>query len=754
MIQVGTLLGSYEILSPLGKGGMGAVWRARDQKLAREVAIKTLPEEFARDGERLARFKREARILASLNHPNIATIYDIGEDAGVPYIAMEHIDGRTLRQVLSEGPLAEDPLIGYARQIAEGLTEAHQAGIVHRDLKPENVLVRADDYVKILDFGLAKHQPPLGGDSQATTVSSEDTSPGAILGTVAYMSPEQAKGLSVDFRSDQFAFGVILYELATGAPAFLRDTAAETLSAILRDEPEIEGRVSPSLAEVVGRCLGKEPEERYADTGELAERLALSRDVGAPVSPPSVPAIAVLPFNYLSPQASDEYFSDGLTEEIITDLSRVRAMKVISQKSAIQLKGSEKDLPTIGRELGVDYLLQGSVRRAGHQLRVTAQLIDLDSDAHVWADKYDGTMDDIFAIQEQIAGNIVDALKVQLSAEEDRRISERPIDDAQAFDCYLRARYEYSRGTREGVDAALRYVDQGLEIVGPNALLYAAKGNAYFHLSYIDTFRHREHLRVCRHWAEKILELEPDAARGHSLLGLVLFDLFETVEGLRHMERAFELDPNDVDNLGWLSVFYASVGNPERSDYFYGLLVVRDSLNPFTQFVGGMCDLLADRMDGAATRFEKAYSASPQTPQFRTAYAQVLACQGKADEAIELLAPFEAAGESHSWTTLGLILKSSLKADRVGVAGLVSEELETAFRTDLLFALMLAERYAVLGDKERACEWLEIAVEGGFWNSRFLESDPLLRNLQGEPDLARVIDRARAKTERLDSFVR
>ena len=754
MIQAGTQIGSYEILSPLGKGGMGRVWRARDQRLAREVAIKTLPEEFARDEERLARFKREARILASLNHPSIATIYDIGEDAGVPYMAMECIDGRTLRQVLSEGALAEERLIRYARQISEALTDAHRAGIVHRDLKPENVMVRSDDYVKILDFGLAKQQPPLDPDSQATTVSSEHTNPGTILGTIAYMSPEQAKGLSVDFRSDQFAFGSVLYELATGVPAFLRDTAAETLSAILRDEPDIEGRIRPSLAAVLGRCLAKEPEERYADTGELARMLALGPDVAATVSTRSVPSIAVLPFNYLSPQASDEYFSDGLTEEIITDLSRVRAMKVISQKSAIQLKGSEKDLPTIGKELSVDYLLQGSVRRAGDQLRVTAQLIDLVSDTHVWADKYDGTMDDIFAIQERIAGNIVDALKVQLSAEENRRISERPIDNAQAFDCYLRARYEYSRGTREGVDAALHYVDRGLEIVGPNALLYAAKGNAYFHLSYIDTFRHREILQICRRWADKILEKEPDSARGHALLGLVLFDLFETVEGIRHMERAFELDSNDADNLGWLSLFHAVLGQSQRSDYLFGLLVARDSLNPFTQFVGGMCDLLADRIDGSATRFAKAYATSPENPNYRTAYAQILASQGKVDEAVELLAPFDEAGDFHSWTTLGLILKHALEGNSTRVAELVTEELEAAFRTDLLFALMLAERYAVLGDRESACEWLEIAVDGGFWNFRFLESDPLLRDLQGDQALARLVDRARGKTKRLDSFVR
>ena len=751
-LSPGARLGPYEILSPLGAGGMGEVYRARDTKLEREVAIKVLPEAFAADAERMARFEREARAASALNHPNIVTIYGFGEQGGTAYIAMELVEGTTLRALIDAGSIPAERLIRYATQIAEGLAKAHGAGIVHRDLKPENIIISQDDYVKILDFGLAKLELSSQNEgSEAPTVDKGDTTPGTILGTLAYMSPEQAKGVSVDFRSDQFSMGAILHEMATGKSPFRRDTPAETLSSILRDEPETLRNTPSTLASVVARCLAKRSEDRYASTSDIAEELRSASRESSSSAARSMPSIAVLPFNNLSPDPDNEYFSDGLTEEIITDLSKVRAMKVVSQKSAMRLKGSEKDLRTIGKELRVDYVLQGSVRRAGDNLRVTAQLIDVDNDEHLWAEKYTGTMEDVFAIQEKLSRTIVQALKVQLSSEEDRGIAEKPIDNAQAYDCYLRARHEYSRATHESVEAALRCLDEGLEIVGPNALLYAAKGYAYFNLAVIDSFRHREYLETCREWAEKIFELEPDSARGHGLLGLALADLFETVEGIRHMERAFELDPNDLDNLCWLSTFYALVGRHEKSASLTALLLERDGLNPWNQWTAAFVHLSMGRLDDAQRFVEKAYAMDPEGPIYRMGYAWILASRGRPDEAIERLAPLEKAQQSHNWTTLGLTLKYALEGDGTRFAELVTEELQAAFRTDMLYAFMLAERYALLGEKELALGWLEVAIEGGFWNSDFLKSDPLLRNLQGEPELTRLVELAREKSKQLDA---
>lgn len=752
LLEPGTRLASYEILALIGAGGQGEVYEAKDRSLGRRVAIKVLPAEMASDADRLRRFEREARAASALNHPNIVTIHEFGKQGGTTYIAMELVEGMTLRALIEKGPIPTDKLLRYATQIAEGLAKAHDASLVHRDLKPENIIISNDDYIKILDFGLAMLQAfPQDVGSAVSTMEKGNTTPGAIVRTLAYMSPEQAKGYGVEFRSDQFSMGVIFYEMATGKPVFRRDTAAETLSSILRDEPKPLSEVPASLASLVRRCLAKQPEERYGATSDIVQELrGMSRD-GEHSTVRSGPSIAVLPFKNLSSDADNEYFSDGLTEEIITDLSKVRSMKVISQTSAMRLKGTEKDLRTIGRELSVDYVLPGSVRRAGNNLRVTAQLIGVENDEHVWAEKYRGTMDDVFEIQETVSRKIVDALNVQLTSEEDRGIAEKRIDNVQAYDCYLRARHEYSRMTREGIEAALRYLDEGLAIVGPNALLYAAKGRAYLNLAIIDTDRHHELLETCREWAEKVFELEPDSARGHGLLGFVLHDFFETVEGIRHMERAYELDPNDFDNLIFLCGAYGwSVGRHEKTSSFVARLVELDGMNPFSQWMAASCTLYMDRVDEAERLFEKAYALDPEAPNNRTAYAEMLASRGDTNEAIEILTPFENASMSHAWITLGLILKYALEKNRAKATELITEELEARCRTDLLYAWKLAERYVLLGEKEKALSWLEVAIEGGFWNYGFLKSDPLLRDLQGEPELDRLIELAREKSKQLD----
>ena len=417
----------------------------------------------------------------------------------------------------------------------------------------------------------------------------------------------------------------------------------------------------------------------------------------------------------------------------------------------MRFKGTDKDLRTLGRELHVSYILQGSVRRASNNLRVTVQLVDIDRDEHLWAEKYRGTLDDVFQIQETVSRSIVDALKVQLTSDEDRRLAEKPIADARAYDCYLRARHEYSRATREGVEAALRYLDEGLEIVGPNAMLFAAKGHAHFNLAIADTLRHREYLGICRKWAEKVSALEPDSARGHALLGAAMADSFEVVEGIRHMERAFELEPNDLDNLSWLTIFHAIVGHHERSARIATLLLERDRLNPFSLFITAFfVHLFRGQLDEAERLVAKAHAMDPEVPIYRTGYAQVLASRGRTHDAIELLAPFERTPPSHAWGILGLILKHALEGDESRVAELVTEPLEDAFRHDQLYAYLMAERYTLLENTTRALEWLEVAVESGFWNADFLRSDPLLRGLQREPGLTRVLELARERSKLFD----
>ena len=452
---------------------MGQVYRARDTRLDRHVAIKVLPPDLTRDALAKQRFVLEAKAASVLDHPNICTIHEIDETAdGQLYLVMAYYEGETLKQKIARSPLVLQEALDVAIQVGQGLASAHAAGIVHRDIKPANLIVTPNGTVKILDFGLAK----LAGADGVTQT-------GTTLGTVAYMSPEQARGQDVDHRSDIWSLGVVLYEMLAAVPPFEGDNLLSISRAILeRDPPPVPGSASRAQG-VVSRALKKGREHRYQSVTELLDELRSARGTpvpGAARRQPDAPFIAVLPFTNMSPDPENEYFSDGLTEEIIADLSKIRALRVISRTSIMQLKGTKKDLKTIGRELNVRYLLEGSVRKAGNSLRITAQLIDAADDVHVWAEKYSGSLEDVFDIQERVSRAIVKALHVTLSPDEDRRVAERPIEDVRAYECYLRARHEMWRFTQEGLDRALALLRQGLEIVGDNALLYGTLGAAYW----------------------------------------------------------------------------------------------------------------------------------------------------------------------------------------------------------------------------------------------------------------------------------
>jgi non-specific serine/threonine protein kinase len=428
----GTRLGAYEMLSLLGRGGMGEVYRAKDFKLGRHVAVKVLPGEFASDAERLKRFEREAQTASSLNHPNIVTIYSIDEHGGSHYIAMELVDGKTLRALMA-GRLSTMKLLAIATQIADGLAAAHAAGIVHRDLKPENVMVREDGLVKILDFGLAKPTLASGDvDSQMLTMS-RTTRAGVILGTVQYMSPEQAAARPMDSRSDQFSFGAVLYEMATGKMPFKRETMPQTLAAILEDEPRpmrrLNEEIPGQLEAIVERCLSKSADERYESTRELVEELKTVPETSSTTErlpgarSETVDSIAVLPFRNLSGDPGQEYLADGITEALIIDLAKVGALKVISRTSVMTYKGTEKPLPKIARELNIDTVVEGSAVRAGDRVRITAQLIHAETDRLMWAESYERDFKDLLLVQSEVTRAITGEIRVVVTPEETTRLA-------------------------------------------------------------------------------------------------------------------------------------------------------------------------------------------------------------------------------------------------------------------------------------------------------------------------------------------
>ena len=408
---------------------MGVVYLAHDPRLDRQVAIKVLPPDLTRDATAKQRFLQEAKAASALDHPNICTIHEINEtDDGQLYLVMAHYAGETLKERIARGPLALDDAIDIATQAGQGLAEAHGAGIVHRDIKPANLLVTKSGTLKILDSGLAK----LAGSEGVTQT-------GTTVGTVAYMSPEQARGEEVDHRTDIWSLGVVLYEMLSGHQPFQGDNLLAISKAIAEIRtPTLTGQAA-AVNGVIGRALSKSESGRYQAVTKLLDELRSTPAAGilAPSEPKDL-SIAVLPFTNMSADPELEFFSDGLTEEIIADLSKIHGLRVTSRTSIMRLKGAEKDLATIGRELKVRYLLEGSVRKAANKLRITAQLIDAADDVHVWAEKYNGSLADVFDIQERVSREIANALQIRLTPDDDRRVAERPIPDVRAFECYLR----------------------------------------------------------------------------------------------------------------------------------------------------------------------------------------------------------------------------------------------------------------------------------------------------------------------------
>ncbi|HKC26208.1 MAG TPA: serine/threonine-protein kinase, partial [Thermoanaerobaculia bacterium] len=505
-LSEGSRIGPYEVVAPLGAGGMGEVWRARDPRLGRDVAIKVLPDETSRDAARVARFRAEARAASALNHLNIVTVYDIGEDDGRTYLSMELLEGASLRRLLEGGRLPLSKALHIAVQIADGLSAAHSKGIVHRDLKPENVILTTDNVAKILDFGLAKMSPlaaSVGGD-ETTMSASLGTSPGTLLGTIGYMSPEQASGSAVDFRSDQFSFGTILYELVTGRRAWRKPTPAETLVAIMREDPpplsSVEVPVPLPVRKVIGRCLAKSPEDRYVATRDLAQDLRFlaeqasdarwpsdlglavehaarpRRRLAAPaflavlavaalaavgatlwgrLRPSAIDSLAVLPFENGTREPDSEYLSDGITESLIDRMSRVPALRVMARATVFRFKGST-DPQEAGRKLGVGAVLTGRISRRDGRLSISAELVDVRSGARLWGDKYDRPSADLLHVQDEIASDISNGLRLRLTEPEKRALSRHGTENTEAYELFLKARYFFYKDTEEGYLEAIR----------------------------------------------------------------------------------------------------------------------------------------------------------------------------------------------------------------------------------------------------------------------------------------------------------
>ena len=608
----GARINHYEVIAKLGEGGMGEVYRALDTTLGRHVALKVLPPDLARDHVRIERFRREARTVAALNHPHIVTIYSVEQDAasGAHFLTMELVEGESLDRQIPTNGMSVPRLLDLAATLADALAAAHDKHIVHRDLKPGNVMRTADGRLKVLDFGLAKMTDSAA--ASAETKTDLRTAEGVTLGTVPYMSPEQLEGQELDGRSDVFSLGVLLHEAATGSRPFRGGSKAAVMSSILRDFPPPIGDqrsdLPASFVRLIARCLEKDRNRRIQtarDVRNEVDQIRRERETeigpGAPVSVgPRTSAgsttsqtagigryqrsIVVLPFANLSPDPDNEFFSDGLSEELIADLAKVGALQVISRTSSMQLKGTKKSVREIGQDLNVGYVLEGSVRRAGNSLRITAQLIDVATDAPLWSDKYSGTMDDVFEVQERVSREIVRALGVRLTAEETRRLSERPIADPRAFELYLQARQQLRR---YAIATAVPLIEEAIRIEGETPPLMAMRAWATLWLVRLGAAPDQSPLDEADRVAQALAVQRPDASYVHALLGNLKYERGHLLEALRHFRRAIELEPNDTDSLVMMAFTLVGAGQDDAAQALAPRLVQSDPLSAATWMAAG-----------------------------------------------------------------------------------------------------------------------------------------------------------------------
>jgi non-specific serine/threonine protein kinase len=553
--EPGRILGHYRLLEKLGQGGMGVVWKATDLTLDRPVAIKFLPEELAVDPAKRALFEREAKAVAALNHPHIVTVYAIEEADGLPFFSMEFIEGEPLTARIVRGGVALDQFFRIALPLAEAVAAAHERGIIHRDLKPGNIMIDHTGFLKILDFGLAQVLGPLiplSGRPDTATASLHE----AFSGTVFYMSPEQLRGEILDHRSDLFSLGIILYELATGEHPFAGKTGADTIAAILKIDPrpgmEANPRLPRQLDWVIRHCLEKDVRHRTGSALDLREELARLRHESPEARPDEVPSIAVLPFVDMSREKDQAYFCEGIAEEIINALCRIRDLRVASRTASFQIKDQPLEPREIGRRLRVETLLEGSVRKSGNRVRVTAQLVDSAAGFHLWSESFDRELRDIFQIQEEIARSIVRALRVTLSPQEKGALEKAPTRHVQAYDYYLRGRSFYYRYGKKDIEFALQLFTRATELDRAYALAYAGLADCW---SYIYLYSERqESVRLQAEAAgRRAIELAPDSAQAQASYAVAMSISGRREEAERGFEAAIKLDPDSFE--AWY--FYA-----------------------------------------------------------------------------------------------------------------------------------------------------------------------------------------------------
>ncbi len=779
LIGVGQTLSHYRLLKKIGEGGMGEVYLAEDTSLKRRVALKLLPESMATNPEGLTRFRREAEAVAALNHPHIVTLYSIEEIGDLHFLTMEYVEGNSLANLIRPGGVEWPQLIEIACEIAEALCAAHERGIVHRDLKPANVMLTAEGRVKVLDFGLAKlggrrEEPLAASGPSAPTQRGPLTSADAIVGTVPYMAPEQLKHEPVDARTDLFAFGVLLYELAAGRRPFEGNSPAETVSAILRDTPPPiadSGRdVCQPFESIIEHCLRKDPSERYpsasallADLRELRNRhddgssrpgrarravaaavsiallaivvisLSQLRRPGTENSAPQteLASIAVLPFVNLGPEGEQDYFSYGLSEELLNSLAQIPALRVISRTSSFQFKGKNQDIRKIGALLGANNILEGSVRRSGRRIRITAQLIDATQGTHLWSQTFEKNLDDIFDVEDEISRAVVQSLRVTLLG--DRFLDPPPQPNPEAYTLTLQGGYLAQRGTERDLDTVLDYYRRALAIDPKYAPAHVGLARTWIRLGDNGQRPVAQSYAEARAAANRALELDPNLAAAHAALGTIQmsFDWYWKAAG-ESFERASQLDPNNyVSHVAMLSF---TSGRFEEAIELFRQALARDPLQPATTANLAFACYYAGHLEEARALARTVVDLNPGISRGHYRLGLIDLARGHPDSA---LAEFEQES-SDIWRLAGLPLAYHALG-RLAEADEKLAEFTKTFSNDS--AYQMAEIYAYRGETDSAFKWLDRAYAERDTGLTQIKGNPLLKNLVRDPRFNAILVR-------------
>jgi TolB-like protein/Tfp pilus assembly protein PilF len=787
--MIGQTLGHYRILEQIGAGGMGVVYRAHDERLDRDVALKILPAGALADEAARHRFRKEALALAKLTHSNIAHIYDFDTQSSTDFLVMECVPGQTLAQKLNVGSLPEKEVAALGGQIAAALEEAHEQGIVHRDLKPGNILVTPKGQAKVLDFGLAKLLRPQG-DAQATQTFTETQ---GVAGTLPYMAPEQLRGEALDGRTDIYAMGCVLYEMATGRRAFPEDTAPRLTDAILHQTPvqprAISARVSPQLEAIILKCLEKDAEHRYQSAKELVvdlrrlatpsaattaaarpatarvgwRKLAIGGAIGAVATAtllvafnagglrerllgrssatPQVRSLAVLPLENLSGDPTQEYFADGMTDELITNLAQISALKVISRTSAMRYKGTKKSLSEIAQELHVDAVVEGSVMRVGDRVRITAQLIEAPTDRHLWAASYERDLRDVLSMQGEVTRVIVSEIRVKLTAQEQARLANtRPINP-EAYQLYLKGRYYWYKLTPEGSQKGIEYFQQAIDKDPAYALAYAGLADAYNSLAFLGVLPPREVMPKAKAAAVKALEIDDRLAEAHVSLGVVSFQYDrDWLAAGKHLERALALNPAyPLAHISY-SLYLGALGRSDEALAEAKRVLDLDPASPASVHFMAVQLYHAGQFDQAIEQCRKTQEMDSSFPPTYWVLGQAYAAKGMYQEALAEYEKYSALSRG-SPVSLAYVGYAHARLGQRNQALRVLEELRAASKQRYVPAVSFAIVYVGLGEKEQAFTWLEKAYEERTNFLAYLKVQATWDPLRSDPRFADLLRR-------------